>query len=79
MVLKKNQIPPNLNFINPKPSLHLNERGIKVSSSPFKFRGTSINRQSFAFKFLHRDLFFGIRAFVPNVLAVSYGALVAST
>lgn len=30
MVLKKNQIPPQLNFINPKPSLHLKERGIKV-------------------------------------------------
>ena len=30
MVLKKNQIPPQLNFINPKPSLHLEERGIKV-------------------------------------------------
>lgn len=30
MVLKKNQIPPNLNFINPKPSLHLEERGITV-------------------------------------------------
>ncbi|ROW09729.1 hypothetical protein VMCG_02438 [Cytospora schulzeri] len=30
MVLKKNQVPPNLNFINPKPSLNLEERGIKV-------------------------------------------------
>ncbi|MCJ1471629.1 hypothetical protein MMC13_000269 [Lambiella insularis] len=30
MVLKKNQIPPQLNFINPKPTLHLEERGIKV-------------------------------------------------
>ncbi|KAK5653765.1 hypothetical protein OQA88_7922 [Cercophora sp. LCS_1] len=30
MVLKQNQIPPQLNFINPKPSLHLEERGIKV-------------------------------------------------
>ncbi|KAK3934736.1 hypothetical protein QBC46DRAFT_462469 [Diplogelasinospora grovesii] len=30
LVLKKNQIPPNLNFINPKPALHLEERGIKV-------------------------------------------------
>jgi acyl transferase domain-containing protein len=30
MVLKKDQIPPQLNFINPKPSLHLAERGIRV-------------------------------------------------
>lgn len=30
MVLKKNQIPPQLNFINPKPSLRLQERGIEV-------------------------------------------------
>jgi hypothetical protein len=30
MVLKNNQIPPHLNFINPKPNLNLNERGIKV-------------------------------------------------
>jgi acyl transferase domain-containing protein len=33
LVLKKNQIPPNLNFINPKPSLRLKERGIKVRRS----------------------------------------------
>lgn len=32
MVLKKNQIPPNLHFINPKPNLRLKERGIKVQS-----------------------------------------------
>jgi acyl transferase domain-containing protein len=32
MMLKKNRIPPNLNFINPKPSLHLDERGIKVNT-----------------------------------------------
>jgi acyl transferase domain-containing protein len=31
MVLKKNQIPPQLNFINPKPTLRLEERGIIVS------------------------------------------------
>jgi acyl transferase domain-containing protein len=31
MVLKKNQIPPQLNFINPKPTLRLEERGITVS------------------------------------------------
>ncbi|OIW26902.1 beta-ketoacyl synthase domain-containing protein [Coniochaeta ligniaria NRRL 30616] len=30
MVLKKNQIPPQLNFINPKSSLRLRERGLKV-------------------------------------------------
>lgn len=30
MVLKKNQIPPQLNFINPKPSLRLDERKIEV-------------------------------------------------
>jgi acyl transferase domain-containing protein/ubiquinone/menaquinone biosynthesis C-methylase UbiE len=30
MVLKNNQIPPHLNFINPKPNLKLKERGIKV-------------------------------------------------
>ncbi|KAF4848553.1 Highly reducing polyketide synthase AFT9-1 [Colletotrichum siamense] len=30
MVLKKNQIPPQLNLINPKPSLHLAERGIRI-------------------------------------------------
>lgn len=30
MVLKKNQIPPQLNFINPKPTLLLAERGLKV-------------------------------------------------
>lgn len=30
MVLKKNQIPPQLNFINPKPSLRLQERGLTV-------------------------------------------------
>ncbi|KAM0229998.1 hypothetical protein ACHAPO_009550 [Fusarium lateritium] len=30
MVLKKNQIPPQLNFINPKPGLNLEKRGIKV-------------------------------------------------
>lgn len=30
MVLKKNQIPPQLNFINPKPTLRLEERGLKV-------------------------------------------------
>jgi acyl transferase domain-containing protein/NADPH:quinone reductase-like Zn-dependent oxidoreductase len=30
MVLKNNQIPPHLNFINPKPNLNLKERGIKV-------------------------------------------------
>ncbi len=33
MVLKKNQIPPQLNFLNPKPSLMLEERGIKVSTA----------------------------------------------
>ncbi|KAK3680487.1 hypothetical protein B0T22DRAFT_435273, partial [Podospora appendiculata] len=30
MVLKKNQIPPQLNFVNPKPTLHLEERGITI-------------------------------------------------
>lgn len=30
MVLKKDQIPPQLNFINPKPTLRLEERGIRV-------------------------------------------------
>ncbi|RYP80178.1 hypothetical protein DL769_002591 [Monosporascus sp. CRB-8-3] len=30
MVLKKNQIPPQLNFTNPKPSLRLQERGLRV-------------------------------------------------
>lgn len=30
MVLKKNQIPPQLNFVNPKPSLRLDERKIEV-------------------------------------------------
>lgn len=46
MVLKKNQIPPNLNFINPKPSLRLDERGIKVS--PFLLgMETSINVRIF--------------------------------
>lgn len=30
MVLKKNQIPPQLNFINPKPSLRLDERNIEI-------------------------------------------------
>ncbi|KAK3315855.1 hypothetical protein B0H66DRAFT_498897 [Apodospora peruviana] len=30
MVLKKNQIPPQLNFVTPKPTLHLDERGIKI-------------------------------------------------
>lgn len=30
MVLKKNQIPPQLNYINPKPSLMLDERNIEV-------------------------------------------------
>ncbi|KAK9419086.1 hypothetical protein SUNI508_01063 [Seiridium unicorne] len=30
MVLKKNQIPPQLNFITPKPSLRLQEKGLKV-------------------------------------------------
>ncbi|KAK4188780.1 highly reducing polyketide synthase AFT9-1 [Podospora australis] len=30
MVLKKNQIPPQLNFINPKPTLRLEERGITI-------------------------------------------------
>ncbi|KAF5020203.1 hypothetical protein F66182_7768 [Fusarium sp. NRRL 66182] len=30
MVLKKNQIPPQLNFVNPKPGLDLEKRGIKV-------------------------------------------------
>ncbi|KAM7199140.1 putative polyketide synthase [Rhypophila sp. PSN 637] len=30
MVLKKNMIPPQLNFISPKPTLHLEERGIKI-------------------------------------------------
>nr|ALQ32923.1 putative polyketide synthase [Fusarium redolens] len=30
MVLKKNQIPPQLNFVNPKPGLDLDKRGIKV-------------------------------------------------
>lgn len=39
MVLKKNKIPPHLNFINPKPNLHLEERGIKVSLGLFQMRG----------------------------------------
>lgn len=30
MILKKNQIPPQLNFVNQKPSLRLQERGLKV-------------------------------------------------
>ncbi|KAF5548075.1 polyketide synthase [Fusarium phyllophilum] len=30
MVLKKNQIPPQLNFVNPKPGLDLEKRGLKV-------------------------------------------------
>ncbi|KAG8673091.1 hypothetical protein FPOAC1_006394 [Fusarium poae] len=30
MVLKKNQIPPQLNFLKPKPGLDLQQRGIKV-------------------------------------------------
>ncbi|RBR23821.1 uncharacterized protein FIESC28_03437 [Fusarium coffeatum] len=30
MVLKKNQIPPQLNFVNPKPGLDLEKKGIKV-------------------------------------------------
>lgn len=30
MVLRKNQIPPQLNFINPKSALRLQERGLKV-------------------------------------------------
>ncbi|KEY73875.1 hypothetical protein S7711_06085 [Stachybotrys chartarum IBT 7711] len=30
MVLKMDQIPPQLNFVNPKPSLRLQERGIKI-------------------------------------------------
>ncbi|KAF4332179.1 polyketide synthase [Fusarium beomiforme] len=30
MVLKKNKIPPQLNFINPKPGLDLEKRGLKV-------------------------------------------------
>lgn len=37
MMLKKNQIPPHLNYINPKPSLHLEERGITVSQPPIMY------------------------------------------
>lgn len=34
LVLKKRQIPPNLNFIEPKPGLRLDERQLSVSPAP---------------------------------------------